>query len=83
MQENTQKEIALCIDCEWNKDVEDCERDRGHEGPCPACGSARTKSAYVSEHASENQIEEEIAEVIASSVDKRHSDSDQNQETEQ
>jgi len=39
-------EYAVCHDCGWESPVDECERDRGYLGACPACGSAKTSSQF-------------------------------------
>jgi len=42
----TPAEYAVCHGCGWDAPIDECERDRGYQGPCPACGSAKTSSQF-------------------------------------
>jgi hypothetical protein len=39
-------EFAVCLDCERESPVGECERNRGYKGACPACGSPKTTSEF-------------------------------------
>jgi len=39
-------EYAVCHDCGWESPADECGRHRGYDGPCPACGSAKTSSQF-------------------------------------
>jgi len=42
-------EYAVCDECDWMSPVDECEREKGYKGACPACGSAYTRSAFISD----------------------------------
>jgi hypothetical protein len=42
-------EFAVCRDCGWQCPIEECEREKGYKGACPACGSPKTTSAFREE----------------------------------